>query len=68
MKGVERVGKSSYNLSVSTYRIFFQNYRVFGLCPSSGILKTREHKFRKLGLFPSSDEGEDTLEIANFNN
>jgi hypothetical protein len=33
-----------------------QNYWVFGLCPSSGILKNTT--FRKLDLFPYSGEGE----------
>jgi hypothetical protein len=48
-----------------------RNYWVSGLCPSSNILKNT--KFRKLGLFPSSDEmvGASTLldqiEIPNFN-
>jgi hypothetical protein len=37
-----------------------QNYWVFGLCPSSGILENTT--FRKLDLFPSSGVGgeEDT--------
>jgi hypothetical protein len=26
-----------------------RNYRVFGLCPSSGILKTREHNVSETG-------------------
>jgi hypothetical protein len=31
-----------------------QDYWVFGLCPSSGILKTQKNTtFRKLDLFPS---------------
>jgi hypothetical protein len=35
-----------------------QDYWVFGLCPSSGILKTQKNTtFRKLDLFPSSGEG-----------
>jgi hypothetical protein len=47
-----------------------QNYWVYGLCPSSCILKKRNKKientaFRKLYLFPSSDEG--SLERANLN-
>jgi hypothetical protein len=34
-----------------------QNYWVFGLCPSSGILETIENTtFRKLDLFPSSGD------------
>jgi hypothetical protein len=32
-----------------------QNYWVFGLCPSSGILNNTT--FRKLDLFPSAGEG-----------
>jgi hypothetical protein len=50
-----------------------QNYWVFGLCPSSGILETRSTVFRKLDLFPSLGEGEKTptqfgpLERANLN-
>jgi hypothetical protein len=35
-----------------------QDYWVFGLCPSSDILKTQKNTFRKLDLFPSSGEGE----------
>jgi hypothetical protein len=35
-----------------------QDYWVFGLCPSSGILKKQKNTtFRKLDLFPSSGEG-----------
>jgi hypothetical protein len=35
-----------------------QDYWVFGLCPSSGILKTLKNTmFRKLDLFLSSGEG-----------
>jgi hypothetical protein len=35
-----------------------QNYWVSERCPLSGILNTIKHKtFRKLYLFPSSDEG-----------
>jgi hypothetical protein len=35
-----------------------QDYWDFGLCPSSGILKTPKNTtFRKLDLFPSSGEG-----------
>jgi hypothetical protein len=45
-----------------------QNYWVFGLFPSSGILENT--MFRKLDLFPSSGEGggEDTglIEISSF--
>jgi hypothetical protein len=43
-----------------------QNYWVFGLCPSSGILKS---KFRKLDLFPSSGEGvEGTYFVGSIRN
>jgi hypothetical protein len=38
-----------------------KNYWVIGLCPSSGILETRNTTFRKLDLFPSSGEGGKTL-------
>jgi hypothetical protein len=34
-----------------------QNYWIYGLCPSSGILETTNATFRKLDLFPSSGEG-----------
>jgi hypothetical protein len=52
-----------------------QNYWVFGLCPSSSILKKNqtENTFWKLDLFPSSGEGRETptllrpLEKANLN-
>jgi hypothetical protein len=49
------------------------NLRVFGLCPSSGILENRNTTFRKLDLLPSSDEREKTptllgpLERTNLN-
>jgi hypothetical protein len=41
-----------------------QNYWVFGLYPSSGILENT--MFRKLDLFPSSGEGggEDTYSVG----
>jgi hypothetical protein len=38
-----------------------QNYWVFGLCPSSGILNLENTAFRKLDLFPSSGTGGLTL-------
>jgi hypothetical protein len=38
-----------------------QNYWVFGLCPSPGILKTKNTTFWKLDLFPSSGEGRHLL-------
>jgi hypothetical protein len=42
-----------------------RNYWVFGLCPSSGILKTLENTaFRKLDLFPSSGEGGDIYSVG----
>jgi hypothetical protein len=43
-----------------------QNYWVFGLFPSSGILENTT--FRKLDLLPSSDEGggEDTYSVGPF--
>jgi hypothetical protein len=34
----------------------FQNYWALGLCPSSGILKTRKHNVSRIDLFPSSGE------------
>jgi hypothetical protein len=43
-----------------------QNYWGSRLCPTSGILKTR-NTFRKLGLFPSScDGGEDTYFVGSL--
>jgi hypothetical protein len=42
-----------------------QNYWVFGLFPSSGILENKNTKFRKLDLFPSSGEGA-VIEINSF--
>jgi hypothetical protein len=50
-----------------------QNRWVSGLCPSSGILNTRNTTRRRLDLFPSSREGRQTptllglLERANLN-
>jgi hypothetical protein len=52
-----------YNLWISLFsflqpRYLIQDYWVFGLCPSSGILKTQKNTtFRKMDLFPSSGEG-----------
>jgi hypothetical protein len=45
-----------------------QNYWVFGIFPSSGILENTT--FRKLDLFPSSGEdgGEDTYSVRQFTN
>jgi hypothetical protein len=49
-----------------------RNYWVFGLGPSSGILKPKKTAFRKLDLYLSSREGEtptlsDPVERANLN-
>jgi hypothetical protein len=43
-----------------------QNYWVFGLFPSSDILKTRKNDDRTLNLFPSSGEGEDTYSVGSL--
>jgi hypothetical protein len=41
------------------------DYRVVGLCPSSGILKAqKDTTFRKLNLFPSSGEGWETPTLS----
>jgi hypothetical protein len=40
------------------------NYSFFGLFLSSGILENRNTTFRKLDLFPSSGEGEDTYSVG----
>jgi hypothetical protein len=37
-----------------------QNYRVSGLCPSSGIPNTRKRNVQKLYLLPSPGEGGET--------
>jgi hypothetical protein len=65
-------------LNISSIQNVTMDYCVFGLCPSPGILKTQKNTtFRKLDLFPSSDEEWETptlldpLERANpsyFNN
>jgi hypothetical protein len=34
-----------------------QNYWVFGLFPSSGILETRKHNVSEMDVFPASGEG-----------
>jgi hypothetical protein len=49
-----------------------QNYWVFGLCPSSGILKTREYNISETGCFLPQVKGETPtllcpLERANLN-
>jgi hypothetical protein len=50
-----------------------QNHWVSELCPSSGILNTRKHNFRKLDVFPFSGEEWETptllgpVEKANLN-
>jgi hypothetical protein len=41
-----------------------QNYWGFGLCPTSAILKLENTTFRKLDLFPSSGEEEDTYSVG----
>jgi hypothetical protein len=46
---------TSFDSIKSEVDAFIRNYWVFGLCPSSGILKNTT--FRKLDLFPSSSEG-----------
>jgi hypothetical protein len=38
-----------------------QNYWVFGLCPSSGILKTRKHGVSEIGSVTVLRCGEETL-------
>jgi hypothetical protein len=38
----------------------FRNYGVCGLCPSFTIPKLENTMFRKLDLFPPSDEGRET--------
>jgi hypothetical protein len=77
--------KDSSAFSVNTYSRFyyriltmvynFQRYWVFGLYPSSWLLKNKLRNnttFRKLDLFPSSGEGKkpillDPLESASLN-
>jgi hypothetical protein len=36
------------------------HYWVLGLCPSSGILKTREHNVSEIGCFYPQVRGEET--------
>jgi hypothetical protein len=44
-----------------------QDYWVFGLCPSSGILKAQKNTtLRKLDLFPSSGESGPVIETSSF--
>jgi hypothetical protein len=43
-----------------------QNYWVFGLCPSSGILETRKHTVSESDLFLSSSEGGDTYSVRSL--
>jgi hypothetical protein len=41
-----------------------QDYRVLGLCPSSGILRnTKDTTFRKVDLFPSGEEVGDVYSV-----
>jgi hypothetical protein len=42
---------------------YSQNYWVYGLRPSSYILKTRQHNVSETDLFPSSGEGRDTCSL-----
>jgi hypothetical protein len=43
-----------------------QNYWVFGLSPSSSILKLENTAFQKLDLFPSSGEWGDTYSVGSL--
>jgi hypothetical protein len=43
-----------------------QNYWVFVLFPSSGILETRKHNVSEIDLFPFSGEGEDTYSVGSL--
>jgi hypothetical protein len=52
--------------------ISIQNYRLFGLCPSSGIQEAREHSFPKVDVSVLKVTGETPtllapLERANLN-
>jgi hypothetical protein len=47
--------------AVWTPGIISQNCWIFLLRPSSGVLGSRNTTFRKLGLFPSSGEGEEKI-------
>jgi hypothetical protein len=53
-------------VNVKPYKVFrVQNYWVFGLWPSSGVLDILENTtLRKLDLFPSSGEGEDMYSVG----
>jgi hypothetical protein len=42
-----------------------QNYYGSGLCPSSGILKTRKHSFLETGIFLPSLEGRKRFSFRN---
>jgi hypothetical protein len=44
-----------------------QNYWLFGLCPSSGILETRKHNVSESGSVPSAGEGkENTYSVGSL--
>jgi hypothetical protein len=46
-----------------------QNYWVFGLCPSCGVLETRKHNVSDIAMFPSSGErgeGGDTYSVGSL--
>jgi hypothetical protein len=45
-----------------------QNHWISELCPSSGILNTRDTTFPKAGLFPSFVEMEDTCFVGSLRN
>jgi hypothetical protein len=59
-RGSDPVGEKNYDTGYKRP----ENYWVFGLCPSSGILENT--MFRKLDLFPLSGEGggEDTSSVG----
>jgi hypothetical protein len=56
----------SPDLFLYAYISKLQNYWVFGLCPSSGILETRKHNVSETGSFPSSDEGAETYSVGSL--
>jgi hypothetical protein len=41
-----------------------QNYWVFGLCPSSGVIKTRKHDVSETGCFRPQVRGGDTDSVG----
>jgi hypothetical protein len=44
--------ESTSKSNIIQYLIIIWNYLVFGLCPSSGFLKTREHNVKETGSIP----------------